>query len=348
MKEKGIYFLLFSYSSKKPKRISFSEDDYEICRNDKIIDKNKKFDTVEYYEIYKKPKFFSYNEVKVNIDDIIISLKIKLKRNQFIFNDELIREEYNKVGINNLNNEEEFYFFYLFLCRRQTNDNYCIHFTLLINSILEIIKKNINILTFGLLLNILIIRKKNLCEKHSSETEFINNKQCLLLNLCYKGDLSIINKDDINLISKQNLDAYNIYIIFQDIQNIEKIITYNSILDYLKNYKLFRKSLKLFPNYLFLIDKSDSLEQLKTILYCSSNLLDFIQSINAKKEYISKFIIRNKEQNVSIINLNDFFNENDFGVEFNYNFYICLLEIKEYEIENKTKIIKYDLKYLKK
>ena len=141
MKEKGIYFLLFSYSSKKPKRISFSEDDYEICRNDKIIDKNKKFDTVEYYEISKKPKFFSFNEVKVNIDDIIISLKIKLKRNQFIFNDELIREEYNKVGINNLNNEEEFNFFYLFLCRRQTNeehtnDNYCIHFILLINSIL--------------------------------------------------------------------------------------------------------------------------------------------------------------------------------------------------------------------
>ena len=136
MKEKGIYFLLFSYSSKNPKKISFSKDDYEICGNDIRIGS---LNTIEYYEIYKRSvdSFFSSNEIKVKINDTIIRFKTKSKDNQFIFNDELIRKEYNKVGFNNLNNEEEFNFFYRFLCKKHANNKK--YFALLIKSILEII-----------------------------------------------------------------------------------------------------------------------------------------------------------------------------------------------------------------
>ena len=139
-----------------------------------------------------------------------------------------------------------------------------------------------------------------------------NNIDNILINLKYEGDITKISKNELyNVVNKLKekriiLIIYLIYIILseQNFEEIQDFLQKNGIkimeliycMDKYKN--IFLHLLKIFPNYTFIINNSNSLEDCKIILKCSKNLVDFIYSVNESKEFILKHIKNAKINNI--------------------------------------------------
>ena len=98
------------------------------------------------------------------------------------------------------------------------------------------------------------------------------------------------------------------------------------------------KSLTLFPDYSFLLKLCESLDEIKTFLKCSIGLYDFICIFNENKESISIYL--NKRE---ALILDGLIEEKSFSKSFDQNFWIALIDIKEYQIKINKKFFKVNI-----
>ena len=285
----------------------------------------KKNISVDLYELKVNIKNDnSLFELEIEIDNksfILCSNNIK-KGTNFIFNKTIIdKNTKEKMKLNCFDINEEFDIYYHHFKNMSKLD-----IESLIKSSLKIIEDGGKDSTFSFLFH--------LFTKYTSIFTNIKDINSFLIKIKDKGDLSKIDKNKVQIIFDSFNCNYNpiiiIYSIFNDIDYLKKMINNkvcrHAIFACLVKYNnLFSKSIELFPDYSFLIDKSNSLQEIIDVLKCSYKLSDFIFLINKKKEHISKYI---KED---LILINDYFNmENEFNKSFNDHFYISLISLKEY------------------
>jgi hypothetical protein len=323
-------FLLFSYESKKQKKINFYK--YKIV--DKIILENKFIKKennyiIELYEIERSNTIFELvlknsNIISIQIDNY--ELNIKLSTDElFIFN------EKKDLNINCLTIEEEFKFYYEFI--KKHKDKSKKYLTSLIKSTFRILEENKEHSTFSLLLTILI---------EEESIKFINENnydiEKTLLKIEKKGDLPKIDKKKLDFFEENKfMKYYIIYIIFENKDELRKYIkkpkNRRLIFDVLFKYKkLFQNYINIFNDYSFLIDEVDSIIVLYNLFHFPKKLSEFIFLLNNKKEHIFDLIFE-KEKGFLI---QDFFSPTDdniFNENFNESFYISLISINEYILE---------------
>ena len=331
-KKTRIYFL-FSYNDKnKIEFPSFKSSNY--FKSYKIDYKD------ENLELFEITGSISHG-IQIKIDNNIYLLPITdtLKKNNFLFNKFLIKENSKlKIKLNSLNINEEFDIYYAFFNKKSNeaiND--------LISSSLDLLKEN-STLSFYL----------NIFMKHPKI--YINNEK-ILLDIMFPGDLSNLDIEYFKNILKNESIIYSdlevIFYIFKDIDYIKKNITTNNykslIFDCLDKYrKLFRNSVSIsFSTYSFLICESDSIQRIKSVLKCIDNFTDFINIINENKEHISKFIknikkddLKKLKDNKNLIIIDEFFDiEAIFSEAIKENTYISLISIREFETKNNQEIL---------
>ena len=302
------------------------------------IKKNGKTFSIFYIEVYDNqnltfkiniPKFTNPFFVKIDKD----KYKLRDVRNKlfFLFNESLYDKD-NKViqKLNCFDIYEEFEIFY----RIHNENKNANSLKFLYSSIENLIKDNKREESnFSFILKILM--KEYLPFK---EYIFI-----ILRNVKNIGDLSKISKEELYKFTfsgknEKYKELYIIYIILsKNIKELERILFIDNNLKplvflCLKEYKpLFSHSLKLYPDYFFLINLSSSFKDIEIILECSKNFKDFIYFIDAKKEDILKYINENNKIIIDEIFRGDSILENEFDEEF----YFSLNKIKEFEIKNK-------------
>ena len=279
--------------------------------------------------IYYIEAYFSNSTIKIETSKNASFIKLEnfefSSKKNFLFNKFYISYEnnfeYKSKMLNCFDIYEEFEIYYKIHSEQQN-----------MNSLNSLIKSTINKIKnvpkeydFYLFLVIFIKAPYELIK---------NNIDNILINLKNKGDLTKISKNElynvINNIKEKRiiLIICLIYMILseQKIEEIQDFLQRNGIkimeliycMDKYKN--IFLHSLKLFPDYSFIINNASSLEDCKIILKCSKNLVDFVYSVNANKEFILKHIRNAKINNILL--LNDFFDiENEFDQKFGEDFY---------------------------
>ena len=295
-----------------------------------IVKEGKNF-SIYYLEITNPSMNF---EIKINNKLFMIELKnlnFKSGDKNFLFQQFLINEKNEIKNLNCFDIYEEFEIFYRIHSEKKNINSIL---SLLYSSINIFINKNKDYSNLSFFLTI-FMKDHTICNK-----EFYHNFLNILSNINKKGDLSRISKQELyNIIEyrKSYLIIGILYCIFQDLEKFKILISddKNLLFKALETCNLlFSNSLDLFPNYAFLIDKANSINELKNILKCSNKITDFIYLLNEKKEYIIKFI-----ENGNEILLIDFFDiQYAFNESFDECFYFTLDRIKKFE-NNHNKII---------
>ena len=340
VKDRSLYFL-FTNENYNEKKIGFPEIKTKVNRYNTNYNDNKKYSVV-LFEIFGN----EFKEIIILIDNSLFIMPIKAKttnENIFLFNQKLIEVKTKKeIKLNILNINEEFDIYY----------NYCkekfAEFTApptkikddLLSSALYILKTNS---TFSFFLTILIKFPK----LYQNDWKFCEK---LLLDIKYKGDLSIIDKKELYNIKIDDSMEYTVIIdifsIFNDIDYLRQKIdekNYNKerLFFNLSKYKvLFYNSLDMIQSYSFLISVSDSISNIKIVLKCINNFTDFINIINENKEHIIKLIKKiDKEERKNIIIINDYFDIRKIIEEgIKENVYNSLFCIKGIEMKSDIKI----------
>ena len=297
------------------------------------IEKNEKAFFIDYIEL-----FYGYEQdgVRIEINNksfFIEKSKYIICDNSkiFLFNNFLYdnkKKDERKLNCFNINEEFEIYY-------KIHSEKNKISFRFLINSVINLFKNEDPNLDFSLFL---IILKKNIkLESFDDILKCIKNK----------GDLTKISKEDINQIIFQNIKKFFIikliYITFQDTDELKNLLYEDgemkfSLFECLEKYKLFAYNLELYPKYSFLIDFSDSINEIKIILKCSKSFSDLIYLINEKKKEISRLIKKKYE-----IVLEDFYNLKGIFIQaFDEKFYLTLNLIKEFETANNVKLFRLE------
>ena len=332
-------FLLFSYELNKKKKISRCKIVKNIILDNQLKKEENNY-IIELYEIKieNNNTFFNILAPYANIKIDNYELDLKMNNDEmFFFN------EKKDLNLNCLSIEEEFNFYYEFI--KKDKDLSKMALNSLIKSIFRILKENKEHSTLSLLIT--IMSKEELAEYIN---EYMSEK--LLLNIEKKGDIS--KKNIKKLILKLNPDLtfskkepYNhfiiICIILEKMHELRYILhseeNIRFVLHCLFRYKkLFENNIKIFPDYSFLIDYVNSIKELYNIFHYIKNLSEFIFLLNDKKVHIFQLIFKNvKDFRIEyfIEHKNDIFDE-----KFNESFYISLICINEYILNNyKEKII---------
>ena len=320
--------ILFSHQNNKKNKITFPDIDIHSNQIENITE--KKDISIELFELFinrYKEKFTL--EIMIDNKEFILNVDKVTKKTNFLFDQKIIdKNTKEEKRLNCLNINEEFDIYYNYF--KDKND-----LESLIKSTLALLDEE-KYSSFSFLFHIF-----SKCHHYISKLG-INN---ILLKIKYKGNLS---KYDNQNLYKSIPEEFHfspiliIYYIFNDIFKLKKFIDINenniiTTINFLYKYSnLFDKALEIFPAYSFLIDKAETIEKIKIVLKCSNNFSNFIYMINEKKEHISKYITD------KLIIINDFFDLNNiFNEPFNNNFYKSLIELNEYEIKSKTKILDY-------
>ena len=321
-----IYFL-FTYDKKQEPNIeipSFKVNSFNIMHKDIPT------------KLYQIIGIIEKNPIKILIDKkpyLLIIKDIKEGKTYFLFNQALLYiENLNiKIKLNYFDINEEFDIFFENIQQKD----------ILIDFTLNMLKEGNENSTFGLFLTLFI------------KIDYLYHliKEDILLKIKHVGNLSGIDSQNLEKLSEiRNLK--NIFLIYNILlDNIERLKdNKNVILYYLEKYNnLFINSLKLYPKYSFLIQESDSLEKIKSILKYSADLVDFMNIINENKEHISRLI---KELNKgeafcdkkNLIIINEIFDiKNIFNEKFNEDFYKTLIDIKEYEYKTNNIFLSFSL-----
>ena len=283
----------FIFSSQvKEKEIRI--DDKNKIYNLGEIKKNEITFYIYYIEFYGYLPESGIN-IKIPGDSLYIKANENNNKKNFLFNQFLFdKDNKKKCKLNFFDIYEEFEIYYRIHYDQKNKNKNSLKY--LISSTIYLFKNNKEESSFSFFLTVLI---------KDTEKIFINifneEKDNILLNIKNKGDLTKIKNEEIKLLFMLKInykyeDVCLIYMILsENIVELKQLLKDNNISNLmfkcLKKYKnLFSNSLKLFPDFSFLINMSDSLDKIKIILKCSNSLTDFIYLLNEKKEIISNYI----------------------------------------------------------
>ena len=331
---------LFSYELNKKKKNDFSKGEIvkTIILENQFKKKNNNY-IIELYEIkIENSNILIFRDPYINIKKDNYELKLKIDRDEtFIFN------EKKDLNANCLTIEEEFNFYYKFI--KIDQDNSKILLNLLIKSIFRILRGNKEHSTFSLLLTIIT-------EEEINKNINVYDIEKLLLNTEKIGDISKININEFfskneHLFFQEKVHPftyfYLLYILLTNRHELRVFINdkekRNFIFDCLYKFKkLLKNYIEIIPDYPFLIDAAYSIKELLIIFFYIKNLSEFIFLLDNNKEHIFQLIFKDERD----FWIEDFIKQKDgiFNENFDESFYISLININEYIINNyKRKLI---------
>ena len=335
--EKRLNFLFTREINPKEINIKYENKIYHlgnIIKNDKTI-------SIYYIEII----FDFYGDIEINVLNDSYFIKSDIKgEGSFLFNKYLFDKNNKKVDKLNLFDIYEEFEIYYRIHKEKKNIN---SLNLLISSTLNYLKAKKEEINFCLFLALFI-------KEHSYLIKNIYNVE-IFLNRKNNGDLSRISNEALYKIidaNKKNKEYKEIYLIYLFLTQKKEIINKfledgclneQLIFDCLIKYKtIFSNSVNLFPQFIFLIERAKSFNEIKLILKCSKDFVDFIYFLNEGKEFIIKYI--DKE---NILRLGDFLDlRKVFEQKFDEDFYLLLDCIKQFEIKFNKKFFCFSNKLL--